>query len=115
MARIFGVVRRIPALLLLFLVPLPSSPAGEGEVALLTDEAIPRYLSRGQALGRNGEWAKMIDILQRVIEGDDEIFPELDAETLHSAVHTNDGTLYYPARELCVKELAKLPPEALAV
>ena len=108
-------MRRLLALLLLVVIPLPSARSGEGEVDLLTDEAIPRYLSRGQALGRNNDWAKMIDILQRVIEGDAAIFPELDAETLHSAVHTDNGVLYYPARELCVKELAKLPPEGLSI
>jgi len=97
------------------LVPVPTTRAGEGEVSLLTDEAIPRYLSRGQQLARNGEWAKMIDILQRVIEGDATIFPELNKQTLNSAVHTSDGILYYPARELCVQELSKLPPEALSI
>jgi outer membrane protein assembly factor BamB len=107
----------LAALLIPLLLALPASStrAGEGEVALLTDEAIPRYLSRGQQLARSGEWAKMIDILQRVIEGDATIFPELDKQTLHSAVHTSDGVLYYPARELCVRELSRLPPEALTV
>jgi len=111
-------VRRLTLLLILGLLgilPLSTARSGEGEVALLTDEAIPRYLSRGQQLARSGEWAKMIDILQRVIEGDATIFPELNKETLNSAVHTSDGILYYPARELCVQELSKLPPEALIV
>jgi outer membrane protein assembly factor BamB len=104
------VVRRLVLLLL-----LATAHSGEGDVRLLTDEAIPRYLQRGQQLARSGEWAKMIDILHRVIIGDAEIFPELDEETLHSAVHTDDGVLYYPARELCVRELSRLPPEGLNV
>ncbi|MEM8883623.1 MAG: PQQ-binding-like beta-propeller repeat protein [Planctomycetota bacterium] len=108
-------MRRPLSLLLLLLMPLSSARSGEGDVLLLTDEAIPRYLQRGQQLARSGEWAKMIDILQRVIVGDAEIFPELDKATLHSAVHTNDGVLYYPARELCVQELSRLPEEGLAV
>jgi len=100
---------------LVLLLVFATGRSGEGDVRLLTDEAIPRYLARGQQLARSGEWAKMIDILQRVIVGDKEIFPELDPETLHSAVHTTDGVLYYPARELCMKELSNLPPEGLAV
>lgn len=108
-------VRRRLAFLALLILPLAPARSGDGEVRLLTDEAIPRYLSRGQQLARSGEWAKMIDILHRVIVGDAEIFPELDKRTLHSAVHTNDGVLYYPARELCVQELSRLPREGLAV
>jgi len=100
---------------LLLFGSIPEARSGEGEVTLLTDEAIPRYLNRGQQLARSGEWAKMIDILQRVVQGDATIFPELNKETLNSAVHTTDGILYYPARELCVQELSKLPPAALTI
>ena len=48
-------------------------------------------LQRGQQLARSGEWAKMIDILQRVIIGDAEIFPELDEQTLRLLHRTVAG------------------------
>ncbi|MEE8106958.1 MAG: PQQ-binding-like beta-propeller repeat protein [Planctomycetota bacterium] len=84
-----------------------------GQVALLTDEAISRYLSRGQELAKAGQWAKVVDVLQRVVRGDKAIFPDLEPDVLHAAVHSRDGFLYYPARELCVQELAKMPPEGI--
>ncbi|MCZ6786384.1 MAG: PQQ-binding-like beta-propeller repeat protein [Planctomycetota bacterium] len=85
-----------------------------GEVTLLTDEAISRYLRRGQQLAQEGQWAKVVDILQRVVEGDPKIFPDLDSDVLNAAVHSTDGFLFYPARELCIRELAKMPPEGIA-
>ncbi|MHC4548003.1 MAG: outer membrane protein assembly factor BamB family protein [Planctomycetota bacterium] len=99
----------------LVLLLLPTAPvrAGEGEVRLLTDDAIPRYLARGQLLARNQEWEKVVDVLHRVVIGDKEVFPDLRPEVLHSAVYSEDGQLFYPARELCLKELARLPPEGL--
>ena len=100
--------------LLLLLVPALGVPArGESEVRLLTDEALPRYLQRGAELARAGEWDKMVDIYQRIVTGDPQVFPDLDKELLHAAVHTDDGVLYRSARELCLRELAAMPPEGL--
>jgi len=101
-------------LLALLLLPASRARSGDGEVRLLTDESIPRYLSRGLELARAHQWDKMVDVLQRVITGDPRVFPDLKPEVLHAAVHSEDGQIYYPARELCMKELAKLPPEGLA-
>jgi len=102
------------AWLVLLLLPAAPVRAGEGEVRLLTDDAIPRYLARGQILARNEEWEKVVDVLHRVVIGDKEVFPDLSPEILHSAVYSDDGQLFYPARELCLKELAKLPPDGLS-
>jgi outer membrane protein assembly factor BamB/tetratricopeptide (TPR) repeat protein len=101
------------AWLVLLLLPVAPVRSGEGEVRLLTDDAIPRYLARGQVLARNEEWEKVVDVLHRVVIGDKEVFPDLRPEILHSAVYSDDGQLFYPARELCLKELAKLPPDGL--
>ncbi|MDH3592470.1 MAG: PQQ-binding-like beta-propeller repeat protein, partial [Planctomycetota bacterium] len=97
-------------LLLLAFVPAHSQ---DGEVRLLTDDAIPRYLSRGQELARAEQWEKVVDVLHRVVIGDKEVFPDLKPEVLHSAVYSADGRVFYPARELCLKELARLPPAGL--
>jgi len=107
-------MRRVRSLLFLFVL-LPAAPAraGDGEVRLLTDDAIPRYLARGQELARAQQWDKVVDVLQRVVIGDQEVFPDLKPEVLHSAVYSEDGRLFFPARELCLKELARLPPEGL--
>jgi outer membrane protein assembly factor BamB len=102
------------AWLVLLLLPAAPVRSGEGEVRLLTDDAIPRYLARGQVLARNEEWEKVVDVLHRVVIGDKEVFPDLRPEILHSAVYSDDGQLFYPARELCLKELAKLPPDGLS-
>jgi len=104
--------RRI--LLLLALLPLGPALSKDGEVALLTDDAIPRYLERGRELAKAQQWEKMCDVLQRVIEGDPKIFPDLKPELLHAAVHSSDGEIYRPAREVCLLELARLPPEGLS-
>ncbi len=101
-------------LLLIALLPLAPALSKDGEVALLTDEAIPRYLERGRELARAQQWEKMCDVLQRVIEGDPRIFPDLKPELLYAAVHSTDGEVYRPAREVCLLELARLPPEGLA-
>ena len=99
---------------LLILALLPGGALwAEGEVRLLTDDAIPRYLARGQELARAEQWDKVVDVLHRVVIGDQDIFPDLRAEVLHSAVYSEDDKLFYPARELCLKELARLPPEGL--
>lgn len=86
---------------------------GAGEVKLVTDEAIPRYLARGRELAAGQQWEKAADLYQRVIAGDATIFPELSPDTLHAAVHSEDGTLFIPAREICMRELAQMPPEGL--
>ena len=107
---------RRPALLVLLcllLLPTPAVRSGEGEVKLLTDETIPLYLSRGRELARNQQWETMIDVLQRIVIGDPKVFSDLKAEVLNAAVYSEDGVLYYPARELCIKELAAMPPEGL--
>ncbi len=101
-------------LLLLALLPLGPALSKDGEVALLTDDAIPRYLERGRELAKAQQWEKMCDVLQRVIEGDPKIFPDLKPELLHAAVHSSDGEIYRPAREVCLLELARLPPEGLS-
>ncbi|MHC4223195.1 MAG: outer membrane protein assembly factor BamB family protein, partial [Planctomycetota bacterium] len=101
-------------MLLFLLLYLPAAArSGEGDVRLLTDEAIPRYLARGRELARAEEWDKMVDVLQRVIVGDKEIFPDLQPALLNSVVYTEDDEVFYPARELCLRELASLPPEGL--
>ncbi|MHC4930691.1 MAG: outer membrane protein assembly factor BamB family protein, partial [Planctomycetota bacterium] len=103
-----------PGALLFLLLLLPAAArSGEGDVRLLTDEAIPRYLARGRELGRAEKWDKMVDVLQRVIVGDKEIFPDLQPALLNSVVYTEDQEVFYPARELCLRELASLPPEGL--
>ena len=100
--------------LLFLLIPASTVRSGEGEVRLLTDDAIPRYLARGQELARAKQWDKVVDVLHRVVIGDQEVFPDLKEEVLNSAVYSEDGRLFYPARELCLKELARLPPEGLS-
>jgi len=105
--------RRRLVLACLLILPAAAVRSGEGEVRLLTDDAIPRYLARGQELARAEKWEKMADVLQRVVVGDPEVFPDLTEEVLNSAVYSADGALFYPARELCLRELAKLPPEGL--
>jgi len=104
--------RALPLLLLLLAVPASRARAG-GEVRLLTDDAIPRYLARGQELARAEQWDKVVDVLHRVVIGDPEVFPDVKEEVLHSAVYSEDGRVYYPARELCLKQLARLPPDGL--
>ncbi len=99
-------------LLLLLLVPAARVDA-EGEVRLLTDDAIPRYLARGQELAKAQQWDKVVDVLHRIVIGDPEVFPEVKDEVLRSAVYSEDGRTFYPARELCLVELARLPPEGL--
>ena len=108
-------MRRPLLLVLLCLVLLPASAvrSGDGEVQLLTDETIPLYLSRGRELARNQQWETMVDVLQRIVIGDPKVFTDLKAEVLNAAVYSEDGVLYYPARELCIKELAAMPPEGL--
>ena len=103
-------MRRI--LLLLVVVPAARVSA-DGEVRLLTDDAIPRYLARGQELAKAEQWDKVVDVLHRVVIGDPEVFPDVKDEVLQSAVYSEDGRTFYPARELCLKELARLPPEGL--
>lgn len=103
-------MRRI--LLLLLLVPAARVGA-EGEVRLLTDDAIPRYLARGQELAKAQQWDKVVDVLHRIVIGDPEVFPDVKEEVLQSAVYSEDGRTFYPARELCLVELARLPPEGL--
>ncbi|MFI5402789.1 MAG: PQQ-binding-like beta-propeller repeat protein, partial [Planctomycetota bacterium] len=99
--------------LLLLLVPAARVDA-EGEVRLLTDDAIPRYLARGQELAKAQQWDKVVDVLHRIVIGDPEVFPDVKEEVLQSAVYSEDGRTFYPARELCLLELARLPPEGLA-
>ena len=59
---------RSRAALLLFLLvavmPAARARAG-GEVRLLTDDAIPRDLARGQELARAEQWDKVVDVLHR--------------------------------------------------
>ena len=102
-------------LLLAALILLPAGLAGAegGEVTLLTDDAIPRYLARGRELARAEQWDKMVDILQRVVIGDPEVFPDLRSDVLNAAVYSVDDKIYYSARELCLQELARMPPEGL--
>ena len=99
--------------LLLVLMPTSAARSGDGEVRLLTDETIPLYLARGRELARNQQWKTMIDVLQRIVIGDPKIFTDLKPEVLNAAVYSDDGLIYYPARELCLKELAAMPPEGL--
>ena len=106
-------MRKFALLALFVLLPAPAVRSGDGAVRLLTDEAIPRYLDRGRALARTEQWDKMVNVLQRVIEGDPKIFPDLKPETLNAAVYSEDDKIFYPARELCLKELAELPPAGL--
>lgn len=106
-------MRRRLLVLVLLLLPVSTARSGEAEVRLLTDDAIPRYLARGQELAKAEQWDKMVDVLHRVVIGDPEVFPDLKPEVLHSAVYSADGKIYYPARELCLKELSQLPPAGL--
>jgi len=109
-----GNVSRRVRRLLLFLLLAPAAPAAaDGEVRLLTDDAIPRYLTRGQELAKAEQWDKVVDVLHRVVIGDPEVFPDVKDEVLQSAVYSEDGRTYYPARELCLRELARLPPDGL--
>jgi outer membrane protein assembly factor BamB/tetratricopeptide (TPR) repeat protein len=109
-----NVLGRVRPLLLLLLPLCAAGPAGaEGEVRLLTDDAIPRYLSRGQELAKAQQWDKVVDILHRVVIGDPEVFPDVKDDVLRSAVYSEDGRTFYPARELCLRELARLPPDGL--
>ncbi len=101
------------ALVMLLVLPAAAVRSGEGEVRLLTDDAIPRYLARGQELAKAEKWEKMVDVLQRVVIGDPEVFPDLTKDVLNSAVYSSDDVLFYPARELCLRELSKLPPKGL--
>jgi len=109
---------RILALGLAALVCSPAlsqGPAqGGAEVHLLTDSAIPRYLQRGHDLAKAKQWDRMVDVLQRVVEGDPAVFPDISAEVLQSAVYSEDGKIFFPAREFCIQELSRLPPEGLA-
>jgi len=108
-------MRRSVWVALLACLPAATARSGDGDVRLLTDDAIPRYLARGQELARAEQWDKVVDVLHRVVVGDKEVFPDLKPEVLHSAVYSDDGRLFQPARELCLKELARLPPEGLRV
>ncbi|HEX5137860.1 MAG TPA: PQQ-binding-like beta-propeller repeat protein [Planctomycetota bacterium] len=109
-----NVLERVRRLLPLVLVLAPAGPAAaDGEVRLLTDDAIPRYLSRGQELAKAEQWDKVVDVLHRVVIGDPDVFPDMKEEVLASAVYSEDGRTFYPARELCLLELARLPPDGL--
>jgi len=109
-----NVLRKVRRLLPLVLLLAPTGPAvADGEVRLLTDDAIPRYLSRGQELAKAEQWDKVVDVLHRVVIGDPDVFPDMKEEVLAAAVYSEDGRTYYPARELCLLELARLPPEGL--
>jgi outer membrane protein assembly factor BamB/tetratricopeptide (TPR) repeat protein/TolA-binding protein len=108
-----NVLRRVRRLLLLLALAPAGPAAADGEVRLLTDDAIPRYLSRGQELAKAEQWDKVVDVLHRVVIGDPEVFPDVKDEVLESAVYSEDGRTFYPARELCLLELARLPPEGL--
>ena len=105
-------MRRLAWLLLLVAAPAGANPS-QGAVRLFTDDAIPRYLERGQQLAKAEQWRKMVDVLQRVVIGDKQVFPDLPDEVLHAAVYSEDDVLFYPARELCLQRLAALPPEGL--
>jgi tetratricopeptide (TPR) repeat protein/outer membrane protein assembly factor BamB len=87
--------------------------AQDGGVRLVTNESIPRYLERGRELARAQDWEKMVRVLQPVVAGDPEVFPDLTPAQLNAAVYTEDGRIYYPIRELCLQELAGLPPDGL--
>ncbi len=99
--------------LLLLLLLGPAGAVADGEVRLLTDDAIPRYLARGQELAKAQQWDKVVDVLHRIVIGDPEVFPDVKDDVLRSAVYSEDGRTFYPARELCLLELARLPPEGL--
>ncbi len=99
--------------LLLLVLLGPAGAAADGEVRLLTDDAIPRYLARGQELAKTQQWDKVVDVLHRIVIGDPEVFPDVKDDVLRSAVYSEDGRTFYPARELCLLELARLPPEGL--
>ncbi len=107
-------MRRLAWLLVLCAAPIQADPT-EGAVRLFTDDAIPRYLERGQQLARTERWRQMVTVLQRVIAGGKEVLPDLPETIRDFAVYSEDNVLYYPARALCVKRLAELPPEGLQV
>ncbi|MGQ0614010.1 MAG: outer membrane protein assembly factor BamB family protein [Planctomycetaceae bacterium] len=113
MDRLNGSVMR--ALLILFLLLLPASALPEpNEVALPTDEGVARYLARGRDLAAAQEWAKAAEVFQRVIDADPGISPGTSAAVLRAALSSDDGVLFYPARELALKALASMPPEGVA-
>ncbi len=101
-------------LFLLLLLPPAAALPEPNEVALPTDEGVARYLSRGRDLAAAQEWAKAAEVFQRVIDADPGISPGTSAAVLRAALSSDDGILFYPARELALKALASMPPEGVA-
>jgi len=105
-------MRAIP-ILCLALLPCPAL-ADPSDVALPTDEGVGRYLARGRELAAAQEWAKAAEIFQCVIDAAPVISPGTSPFVLRAALSSDDGVLYYPARELALRALASMPPDGVA-
>ncbi|MCZ6572719.1 MAG: hypothetical protein O7C98_06065, partial [Planctomycetota bacterium] len=99
--------------LLVLLLLAPAFAQDAGEVRLLTDDQVTRFLDRAEELERSKQWERVIDVLQPVLDEDPQVFPDLPPDSLKSLVYSHDGLLYRPARELCLQKLTVLPDEGI--
>ncbi|MHC4493973.1 MAG: hypothetical protein ACYTDU_20445, partial [Planctomycetota bacterium] len=86
---------RIVGVLLLFL----PARAGEGEVRLPVDDEVAQALALARKHARAGAWKRAAAVLQDIATGDSE------------AVHSENGVLYYPVRDVARRRLARMPAE----
>ena len=52
-------------------------------------------------------------LFRSVLEEDPQVFPDLPPDALKSLVYSDDGLLFRPARELCLRKLTVLPDDGI--